>query len=371
MPSHKNKSNKYTLLVIILALGGFLFFSLIQFFTAFLGSVIFYVLTKNFMLRLTQRYHWNKSLSALVIMVITFFIILLPVSLMATMLYGKLATILSHPEQLVATAKQWDALVYNKIHYRIISPKTMEALPGIGTKILGSVVSTGVNTFTSVMMMYFFLYFMLINIGRMEAGLILFLPFDRVKMMTLGKELYAQTLSNSVAVPLIGLAQGLCGYISYRIAGVPEAGFWGVLTGFASIIPVVGATLIWAPITVYLFAQQQIWQGFVVLGICVLLLGTIDNVIRFMMAKKMADVHPVITVLGVIMGLNFFGISGLIFGPLLISYFFILIKMYYLDYMRDDETIPETEENIPPPPSQRWPTLAPFNFILKKKKETP
>ncbi len=191
-------------------------------------------------------------------------------------------------------------------------------------------------------MMYFFLYFMLTSSGQMEAGLIRFLPFSKRNMMTLGKELYAQTISNSVGVPLIAVAQGLCGFIAYKIAGVPEAGFWGVLTGFASVIPVVGATLIWAPVAISLFAQHQVWQGFVVLGICGGILGLMDNVIRFVLAKKMADVHPVITVLGVIMGLSFFGISGLIFGPLLISYFFILIRMYYNDYA--DKTKDEEEK---------------------------
>jgi hypothetical protein len=51
-----------------------------------------------------------------------------------------------------------------------------------------------------------------------------------------------------------------------------------------------------------------------------------------MLAKKMADVHPVITVLGVIMGIKYFGLIGLIFGPVLISYFIILLKIYYLEY---------------------------------------
>ena len=48
----------------------------------------------------------------------------------------------------------------------------------------------------------------------------------------------------------------------------------------------------------------------------------------------MADVHPIITVLGVILGLQYFGILGLIFGPLLISYFFILLKIYYVEYQK-------------------------------------
>ncbi len=61
-------------------------------------------------------------------------------------------------------------------------------------------------------------------------------------------------------------------------------------------------------------------------------MGSMDNVIRFLLAKKMSDVHPVITALGIILGLKYLGITGLIFGSLIISYFLILTKIYYADY---------------------------------------
>ena len=59
-----------------------------------------------------------------------------------------------------------------------------------------------------------------------------------------------------------------------------------------------------------------------------LVIINIDNIARFTLQKKFADVHPLITVFGVIVGLNLFGIPGLIFGPLMLSYFIIFIKMY-------------------------------------------
>ncbi len=68
-------------------------------------------------------------------------------------------------------------------------------------------------------------------------------------------------------------------------------------------------------------------------------MGSMDNVIRFLLAKKMADVHPVITVLGIILGLEYLGITGLIFGPLIISYFLILTKIYYSNYQTTTKKI--------------------------------
>ncbi len=74
-------------------------------------------------------------------------------------------------------------------------------------------------------------------------------------------------------------------------------------------------------------------------------MGSMDNVIRFLLAKRMADVHPVITVLGIILGLEYLGITGLIFGPLIISYFLILTKIYYSDYQNINKKT-KVKENV-------------------------
>ncbi|MBA3706212.1 MAG: AI-2E family transporter, partial [Bacteroidetes bacterium] len=74
------------------------------------------------------------------------------------------------------------------------------------------------------------------------------------------------------------------------------------------------------------------WQGIGILIYGALVITNIDNVFRFMIQKKLADIHPLITVFGVIMGLNWFGLPGLIFGPILISYFLIMIKIYRIEY---------------------------------------
>lgn len=107
-----------------------------------------------------------------------------------------------------------------------------------------------------------------------------------------------------------------------------------ILAGFASILPIIGTGLIWLPIAIYELAQGNTWQGITLILWGILFLGTIDNVIRLLLARKIADVHPIVSVLGVIMGLQYFGITGLIFGPLIISYFIIFLKMYYMEYQK-------------------------------------
>ncbi|HPZ86707.1 MAG TPA: AI-2E family transporter, partial [Flavihumibacter sp.] len=158
------------------------------------------------------------------------------------------------------------------------------------------------------------------------------LPFPRNRIELFGRELVAQTISNAFAVPLIGIVQGTLAYFAYRFAGLPEPGFWAVITGLSSIVPVVGTALVWVPAAVYLIATGQVWPGVGLIAFGAVVLSSADNIIRFLLAKKMADTHPIVTVLGVVMGLKFFNLPGLIFGPLLISYFLILLKIYYWEF---------------------------------------
>jgi predicted PurR-regulated permease PerM len=222
--------------------------------------------------------------------------------------------------------------IQKQFHIQLLSEQNLQQVQQFMNHFLTSALSGGLNALASITMMYFFLYFMLVNINRLEAAILHYLPFSRRKILVFGEELQAQTFSNAVGVPLVAFGQGFTAYIGYLICGVPDAGFWAILTGATSILPIIGTGLFWIPIAAYLVMQEQTWQAIFLTAWGILVMGTIDNVIRFILAKKMANVHPLVTVLGVIIGLQTFGITGLVFGPLIISYFIILMKIYYSDY---------------------------------------
>ena len=333
------KVNKNIFLIIILAFGLLIVFSLSEYLTAFLGSVLFYVLFKGWMEVLVNKKGWKKSWSAILIIVVSFFIILLPMTLFFSMAYNKVVPIASNPNTFLPYVHQVDSTLQHDFGVEILTDQNIDVIKSTSAKVVSGALNQGFEFFSSIVMMYFFLYFMLINFNRMEAFIILILPFQKTKIEMFAEELKAQTFSNAIGIPLIALAQGLFGYIIYLITGVPDAGFWGILTGFASIIPIVGTGIVWVPVCAYLFFIGANWQGTVVILWSILIMGSMDNVIRFLLAKKMADVHPVITVLGIIIGLKYLGITGLIFGPLMISYFLILSKIYYSDYQKVNKKV--------------------------------
>jgi predicted PurR-regulated permease PerM len=140
-------------------------------------------------------------------------------------------------------------------------------------------------------------------------------------------------MSNSIGIPVLGLVQGIVAMIGYSLFGVKEPVLWGIITGIASVIPIIGTMAAWVPLTVLTFAQGDtsngIWLG--VWGLIVI--GGSDNVFRFILQKYLADIHPLVTVFGVIFGLNLFGFMGIIFGPLLISLFILLIRIYFDEFV--------------------------------------
>jgi predicted PurR-regulated permease PerM len=113
---------------------------------------------------------------------------------------------------------------------------------------------------------------------------------------------------------------------------VEGALLWGVLTGIFSMLPVVGTAIIYLPMVAYLYATGNGGPATGLLFYSVLVISNVDNVMRFTLLRKLGDVHPVITVLGVMVGVPLFGFMGLIFGPLLISYMLLLIRIYRVEF---------------------------------------
>ena len=128
--------------------------------------------------------------------------------------------------------------------------------------------------------------------------------------------------------------------IGYLIFGAPSPLFWGVLTCFATIIPIFGTALVWLPLAGYMALAGE-WGPAVGLTLYGGLVVThVDNVVRFVMQKKLADTHPLVTIFGVFIGLSLFGFMGVIFGPLLLEMFVFCVNIFkkrYLDGTPDKQ----------------------------------
>lgn len=324
--------------------GLFIIYLLSDFITPFLGALIFFVLFKGFMNKMVEQWGWKESWSAILIILISFTIILIPIMLTSYMLYEKIAEIISNPDTIMNGVRQLDARVQELTGRQLLSEDTTRKLQEQAAAIIPSFIEKIFVAAGNIAIMYFVLYYMLTGRKKIVAEVNNYLPFTVENKSILGSELESQTLSNSIAVPLIACIQGAAAGLGYWLFGIEEAVFWAVLTAFASILPLVGSTLIWAPAGILLLAMGNTWSGLGLLIYGAIVIINIDNVARFILQKRFADVHPVITVFGVIIGLDLFGLPGLIFGPLMLSYFVIFIRMYRKIYHVDEAASAATAE---------------------------
>lgn len=315
-------------LVLIIGLGIFLFTQLIAFLTAFLVAVIFYLLFRQMMQSLVEKHHWRKGLAASLIMFITFIIVLMPVFCISYMLFNKITDVLNDPSSLLLFFHKADDTLKNYTGYSLQSADMINKLKSIGTHMLPQFLDSVLNTLLTVAALYFILFYMLINYGSLEQTLEDYLPLDKVNTTRLASELKYMTYANAVGVPLIAIVQTGTLILGFWLFGLSDPVFWGVVAGVCSFLPVFGTTLVWVPAGIFMMASGHLWQGIFIILWGALIIGVLEQILRSRISNRIAKVHPIITIFGAILGLELFGLPGLIFGPLLMSYFLILIKIY-------------------------------------------
>ena len=331
--SVKEQYWRYSLIAIIIVLGIVLFQQITPFLGGLLGALTIYILVRKQMILLTTKRKMKRSTAALLITTEAVFFFLIPISLVVWMLVDKLQNLNLDPQSIIAPIEEIAGIIKSKTGYDVLGSDTtsfiVSALPRIGQAGMGGISSFVINLFVLV----FVLYFMLIGGIKMEAYVNAILPFNATNTEHVIHEINMIVRSNAIGIPLLAVIQGGVAMIGYFIFGAPNALLLGFLTCFATVIPMVGTGLIWFPVAVYM-ALTGDWPN--AIGLAAyggIIVSQLDNLIRFILQKKMADTHPLITIFGVVIGLSLFGFMGVIFGPLLLSLFFLFVDMFKREYL--------------------------------------
>lgn len=141
--------------------------------------------------------------------------------------------------------------------------------------------------------------------------------------------------------------QGLLAIVGYFIAGVPLAVFFGVVTGFAAMIPVIGAGLIWAPIALFVFTENPAMGIFIGLW-GFFIISLMDNVLKPIFIGSKARMPILLIFCGIIGGINIYGVTGVIIGPILIAVLLAFITIYREQYLRDPDSTDEVPDSTTP-----------------------
>jgi predicted PurR-regulated permease PerM len=329
-----NRLRQIFLIVLILFIGVVLFYQLYSFFPALLGALTLYILLRKYFTYLTERRKWRKGAAAILLMLGSLIAILFPVYLLVQMLSGKIAYALQHSGEVVASLQQLATDIEQRYAITVLSDDNINKLGNWLAGLLPQILGATFNTVSTTFFLYFILYFLFVNGQLLEKVLLAYSPFKDENTGLLEKEVHTMVVANAVGIPVVAFAQGVVGLIGYLLIGVPEPFFWFGVTCIAGMLPVIGAALAYIPLILIFLADGQFGQAIAMAVFGFGVIGTVDNVMRFTLLRRIGDVHPLNTVFGVIAGLSLFGFIGLIFGPLLISLLLLLIRIYVSEFVK-------------------------------------
>lgn len=202
----------------------------------------------------------------------------------------------------------------------------------------------------SLVIAFFGLYYLLLYPGAVWNSVRDFLPFSDEAADHLRDRFHSVTEATLVGTAFTALIQGSLVGAAFWAAGLRSAAFWGVITALVSVLPMFGSALVWVPGTVVL-AMDEAWGGAVLVAAVGLFAANVDNIIRLVVFKKVSNIHPMATLIGAFAGLKYFGLLGVLLGPLAIAYFFEMLKMYRAEYVvrPGGDTVPDAAFDRPPP----------------------
>lgn len=319
------------ILVLILIIGSLIFREMLPYFSGILGAITIYVLMRKWMVLLLRK-GWKPDLAAAFLMILSFVGILIPVAGIVLMLGNKIGSAVQNSEKVTNAIKQHLDTWEYELGYNLSSQIDTSAISGWLSENLQSFAGNTFNIFIAIGIMYFLLYYMLTNRKEMKESLFEYIPISKENLKIIGDEAQAMVRSNALGIPLVAIAQGIIALIGFLIFGVEDPFFWFVITIIGSMIPFVGTLVGILPVFIISLASGNDFQAWGILIYGLVVVGSTDNIIRLFVLKKLDDVHPLITLIGVIVGVPLFGFIGLIFGPLLISLFIIVVRIYKREY---------------------------------------
>jgi predicted PurR-regulated permease PerM len=126
----------------------------------------------------------------------------------------------------------------------------------------------------------------------------------------------------------MGIVQGIFGFVAYWAVGIEEPGLWFVITMLAGMLPIFGVALAYIPLALLEMANGHSGVALFIFLYGMIVLGSVDNIARMWVLKKIGNAHPLVTLFGVVAGLQLFGFIGFVFGPIMVAMVILLVDLY-------------------------------------------
>lgn len=332
--------------LLILALGVAILLALAPFMSGLLGAAVLYVIFVGLYRRLSRV--MPDGLAAAITLIVAIIVIALPLTWLIGVLVDRVPDALGS----LRSGVLLDRLSRIRIGNIDLGAQVAEASGSLvqwvsaqAVGFVGGAASASLN----LIIAFFGLYYMLQAGNTLWSGFRGYVPFSSSTADALRLHFYSVTQATLLGTFVVAVAQGTLIGFAFLMVGLPEPLVWGSMAAFASILPVLGTGLVWMPAVLVLFFQQRYGAMVVMLVVGWLLASNVDNLIRPMVYRRVSNIHPMVTLVGAFAGIKYFGLPGLLLGPLAIAYFFELLRFYQLEYGRAAPTpAPAGAPSMPP-----------------------
>jgi predicted PurR-regulated permease PerM len=323
-----DRQQRAALLIFILGAG--LLWATWPYFSGLLGAPVLYVIFGSLHQKLAAKI--GAAAAAIVVILISILVIFLPVVGAVGLLAGE-AQGWSSAIRSSALLARLSELQIGDLHVgEELQRVSSSALSWLGSSAF-SLVGSGAKLIIQFTLTFFGLYYLLVQPADGRKLLESFIPFSPENRTKLIEAFHNVTVSMLIGTFATALLQGLAMGLAFWALGLSSPAFWGVVTVIFAVLPLVGSGLVWVPAALYLVLNERPVAAMLLAAGGLFIVGNIDTLVRPFVFRRYAKMHPFITVIGAFAFVPIVGLLGLLVGPLAISYFFELVRMYRGEYM--------------------------------------
>ncbi|MFL5527107.1 MAG: AI-2E family transporter [Gemmatimonadaceae bacterium] len=322
--------------LLILVLAAAILFALAPFSSGLLGAAVLYVIFVRPYRRLERV--MKPGLAAAIILAAALIVIALPLGWLIAVVIAQAPDAL----RTLQTSTAFARLSELRLGSFDVGSELAKASGTIATWLSARVfsfVGSATSAVLNLVIAFFGFYYMLRSDTDTWSSIRHYIPFSTETADALRDRFFSVTEATLLGTMLIAVVQGTLIGTGFWVVGLPNPFFWGTVTAFASILPVLGTSLVWLPAVLVLLVQNRYGGAITMLVIGAGVASNIDNLIRPLIYRRVSHIHPMITLVGAFAGVKYFGLLGVLLGPLAIAYLFELLHFYRQEYGAS-ETLP-------------------------------
>jgi len=328
----KQSFQKISALVIVVILGIVVIYGLWVYLSYFLSALVLYVLFYPLFEFCYSKLKLSKTIAALVVITITLVTIVTPLVFMTILILNEIQGFLQNRNwldfvEIALTRLPFDINLQNFLETQISN------LTNVASNFLLTLTASVNFWFIGILLTYFTFYFLLVTDRQSRLQIALkYIPFNRTNVFKILTEFKTVTFAVLLSNTVMAIIQGTIFGLAFWLANLQSPIIWGFIAAILSFLPIVGPIFVVLP-AIIIFLLSGYYYAALIMIILAIVLTLNDSFLRPIIQSKLGHIHPLVSVSGFILGVSLFGMIGIVVGPILLSYFLTISRLFIEEHL--------------------------------------